>query len=315
MKILFTCVGRRIELIQAFKNAASRLGIELIICGADRDNTAPALYFCDEKVLVPGIYEDTYIPFLANYCLDKKIDAVIPTIDTDLLVLAEGKTCFAETRVIVSDAEVIRICRDKRVTSEFFEKYSLDHPYTVDHCNKYQETFPAFVKPIDGSSSINTFKISCRDELQTVCANMPTYIVQKYISGTEYTVDVLCDFTGNPVFITPRIRLAVRAGEVLKTEISQDEQIIKEIRDLVYSLKPCGPITVQLIRDEASGKDYFIEINPRFGGGAPLSMKAGADSAEAVIRLLGGEKLPYYHRIAEDHAIYSRFDQSIRVDA
>ena len=42
----------------------------------------------------------------------------------------------------------------------------------------------------------------------------------------KVTLDAFCDFEGHPILITPRIRLAVRAGEVLKTEIAQDETII-----------------------------------------------------------------------------------------
>ena len=151
-------------------------------------------------------------------------------------------------------------------------------------------------------------------ELESFAQQVPDYIIQPYISGTEYTVDIFCDFEGNPIFITPRIRLAVRAGEVLKTKITQDKQIIGEMKQLIKDYAPCGQITVQMIRQDSTGDDYYIEINPRFGGGAPLSMKAGADSAEAFLRLLKGEKLDYVENAAEDGAIYSRFDQSIRVN-
>ena len=105
----------------------------------------------------------------------------------------------------------------------------------------------------------------------------------------------------------------MRAGEVLKTEISQDAQIIEEMQRLVADYKPCGALTVQLIREEETGEDYYIEINPRFGGGAPLSMKAGADSAAAFLRLLQGEALAFSAGAAEDGAVFSRFDQSVRV--
>lgn len=100
---------------------------------------------------------------------------------------------------------------------------------------------------------------------------------------------------------------------MLKTEITQDPKIIAEMKQLIADYKPCGQITVQLIRENNSGDDYYIEINPRFGGGAPLSIKAGADSAEMVLRLINGEKLEYVENAAEDGAVYSRFDQSIRV--
>ena len=45
MKILFTCVGRRVELIQAFRNAASKHNITLELYGADNCPYAPALQF------------------------------------------------------------------------------------------------------------------------------------------------------------------------------------------------------------------------------------------------------------------------------
>lgn len=90
--------------------------------------------------------------------------------------------------------------------------------------------------------------------------------------------------------------------------------MISEMMKLIVDYKPCGQITVQLIQDEASGDNYYIEINPRFGGGAPLSIKAGADSAEDVLKMLNGEKLIYVEKAAKDGAIYCRFDQSVCVN-
>ena len=190
----------------------------------------------------------------------------------------------------------------------------LKSPAPVVNVDLYTGGFPAFIKPKDGSSSINAYKVENKEELLTMAEMVPDYIIQKYVSGTEYTVDIFCDFDGNPIFITPRIRLAVRAGEVLKTQISQDQKIINEMKQLIADYKPCGAITIQLIRDDRTGDDYYIEINPRYGGGAPLSIKAGANSAVAMLRLLAGENVGYQEKAAEDGAIYSRFDQSVRVD-
>ena len=44
-RILFTGVGRRVELIQAFRRAALVLKKEVAIFGADLDETAPALVY------------------------------------------------------------------------------------------------------------------------------------------------------------------------------------------------------------------------------------------------------------------------------
>lgn len=315
MKILFTSVGRRVELMQAFRDAAETLQIDLKIYGADITDTAPALLFCDETILVPRISDNDYIPVLLGVCQKYKIDALIPTIDTDLLILAKNKNRFAEigTKVVVSDVDKIALCRDKRLTADYFISVGLSSPQPIDDYLKYDLGFPAFIKPKDGSSSIFAYKVNNVEELKTYAEQVPDYIIQPFIEGTEYTVDIFCDFDGNPIYITPRIRLAVRAGEVLKTQIVQDETIISEMKQLIADYKPCGAITVQLIRQNTTGKDYYIEINPRFGGGAPLSMKAGARAAEAMLRLINAEKLDYIANAAENDAVYCRFDQSVRV--
>lgn len=315
MKILFTCVGKRVELLQAFKAASENLGVSLQIIGTDITDTAPALFFCDKRYIVCKIWEPEYIHQLLSICIDNQIDALIPTIDTDLLILSQHKAEFAQvgTRVIVSDEEKIRICRDKRITADYLQSIGLKSPHPVDDYTKYTAGYPAFIKPKDGSSSIYAYKVDNASELKAYAEQVPDYIIQPFIDGTEYTVDVFCDLDGNPIYITPRIRIAVRAGEVLKTKLCQDKQIEDEIRTLISAYRPCGAITVQLIRQKDTSDDYYIEINPRFGGGVPLSMKAGADSATAMLRLLNGETIRFISdRICFD-SLYSRFDQSVCV--
>jgi HAD superfamily hydrolase (TIGR01549 family) len=310
MRILFTGVGRRIELLQAFRNAALVLNKDLKIYGADMAGTAPALAFCDYTRKVVAMKDPGYIQNLLDICEADHIDLLIPTIDTDLLVLSENKEKFEAigTRVMISDPDKIRICRDKNNTSQFFVDCGLHAPMPVNNWKEYKSGFPAFIKPKDGSSSINAFKVENEEELEVYAGQVEDYIVQPFVSGKEYTIDIFCDWNGNPISIVPRERLQVRAGEVLKTQICMDQTMIEESKALCKAFKPCGPMTVQFIRDD-TGIDWYIEINPRFGGGAPLSMKAGARSAEAILKLMDGEKIEE-HRIA-DGAIYSRFDQSV----
>lgn len=323
MKILFTSVGRRVELMQAFRKAADELKVPLKIIGADITDSAPALYFCDEIRIVPRIEDEKYIPALLDICEKESIDCLIPTIDTDLLLLAENKNRFEAvgTKVLISAVDKVKLCRDKNFTADYFHSLGLKSPQPVNSVEKYEAklkegevSFPAFIKPRDGSSSIDAYKVENLQDLKVYAEKVGDYIIQPYISGREYTIDIFCDYEGNPVYITPRERLAVRAGEVLKTRIIQDETMITGMQTLIKDFKPCGQITVQLIREEATGDDYYIEINPRFGGGAPLSIKAGADSAKAVIRMLNGEKLKYVEKAVKDGAVYSRFDQSVCVN-
>lgn len=315
-RILFTSVGRRVELMQCFHNAAEEMNIALTIYGADISDNAPALSFCDVPIKICRIKDEAYIPSLLNICKEYEIDLLIPTIDTDLLILAENKEKFAEfgTKVFISSPEMVAYCRDKRHTAELFRKCKLLAPDSFSDVSLYNQGYPAFIKPLDGSSSIDAYKVNSFEELQEYAKRIKGYVIQPYISGTEYTIDIMCDFDGNPIYITPRERVAVRSGEVLVTRIVEDEQIIEESKKLISVFKPCGPITVQLIRDY-SGLDYFIEINPRFGGGAPLSMKAGANSAKAALCLLSGKPVDKMMNDVEANAVYSRFDQSICTNA
>ena len=309
-RILFTGVGRRIELLQAFRNAALVLNKELKIYGADMAGTAPALAYCDYTRKVVAMKDPGYIDNLLSICTDDHIDLLIPTIDTDLLVLSENKEKFESigTKVMISAPDKIQICRDKNNTSQFFVDCGLHAPMPSNDWKEYKSGYPAFIKPKDGSSSINAFKVENAEELEVYAGQVEDYIVQPFVSGHEYTIDIFCDWDGEPITIVPRERLQVRAGEVLKTQICMDKTMIEESKALCNAFKPCGPMTVQLIRD-ASGIDWFIEINPRFGGGAPLSMKAGARSAEAILRILDGEEAAEY--LITNGAIYSRFDQSV----
>lgn len=318
MTILFTSIGRRVELLQAFKNGSEKLATPLTIIGTDISDSAPALFFCDKQRIVCHINNPDYIPSLLLICEQEKVDCLIPTIDTDLLLLAENKSKFEAigTKVLISSVDKVRLCRDKRLTSDYFISLGLNAPKAYSSVEEFENCngmFPAFIKPLDGSSSIDAYKVNDIATLKTYADKIKEYVIQSFISGIEYTIDIFCDYEGNPVFITPRERLAVRSGEVLKTKITQDDQMISEMNTLINDFKPCGQITVQLIREEVTGKDYYIEINPRFGGGAPLSIKAGADSAEAVIKMLDGKRLSYKSHAALDGAIYSRFDQSICV--
>lgn len=67
-RILFTGVGRRVELIQTFRQAANRLNVDLNLYGADMDGTKPALAFCDYTRKVCEMRDAGYIPQLMKIC-------------------------------------------------------------------------------------------------------------------------------------------------------------------------------------------------------------------------------------------------------
>ena len=136
-------------------------------------------------------------------------------------------------------------------------------------------------------------------------------IIQELVEGKEYTIDAFCDFESRPITIVPRQRIAVRNGEILKGKIVKDRTLIDDVKRLLNKLKPIGQVTIQCIKNDE--KINYIEINPRFGGGAPMSIMVGADSCENIYRLLLGEKLEY-NEAYKDNIMFLRFDNSIMLD-
>src|SRR5207249_141203 len=82
---------------------------------------------------------------------------------------------------------------------------------------------------------------------------------------------------GSVACVVPRRRLETRAGEISKGYTVRDAEIEAWGRRVCGRLPDAaGPITLQCFR-RRDGHLAFIEINPRFGGGFPLSLHAGAD--------------------------------------
>ena len=310
INILILSAGRRVELIQCFKNAAKKLKINSKIVAADISDTAPAIYFADERYQIPRIGEEGYIESVIEICQKEKISLIVPTIDTELKVLSQHKSFIEErcdARVLISDQRVIDICRNKHNTQKFFEENGFGVPRQIQ-VDEEPASYPVFIKPLDGSSSINAFAVNNKEELAFFRKYIPNPIIQEFMRGTEYTIDTFLDFDSHIISIVPRIRLATRGGEVLKGKIIKDREIMQDVQRLLSVLKPIGQVTIQCMKTE-KGIQY-IEINPRFGGGAPMSIKAGADSCEYLYRLLNGEKVEYTEDY-QDEVTFLRFDDSI----
>lgn len=313
--ILILSVGRRVELVKLFNRAKKKLGINGNIVGGDMDLNAPAMNFVDKKFILPRISSENYIEEIIKICKSEKINLIIPTIDTELLKLAQNKEkIYEETKAIINlcDLKYIEICRDKYKTQNFLEENGFGVPKLITENvlkNKNYE-FPLFIKPLNGSSSINTFKINSQKELEFFKEYVSNPIIQECIVGEEFSVDVFCDFENNPITIVPRKRIATRSGEISKGEILKDREIIEDIKKLLNVFKGKGHITIQCMKTSNGIK--YIEINPRFGGGAPMSIVAGADSAENLYRLLLGEKLTYNEKY-ENEVLSLRYDEAVFV--
>jgi len=292
LNILFSCVGRRVGLLERFRRAMADLGVRGHIYGADWSPLAPAFHRVDEGFLVSGVNSPTYVDELVDICCRKKVDLVIPLIDWELQVLAEARERFQEagSRVLVSSPAVVEICRDKRKTCEFLVKSELDAPRIFSLEDAVNGPFPLFVKPRFGSSTRHVRFVHNRKAVKRFGQRASRFIIQECVRGTEFTVDVYAGLDGVPRVAVPRERLQVRAGEVAKGRTVRHDEIIRKSMQAAEALAECvGVITMQCFLT-AEGAIKFFDLNPRFGGGAPLSIEAGADFPRWIIQEHFGER-------------------------
>jgi carbamoyl-phosphate synthase large subunit len=303
-------------LLENFRRAAKQLKIDASLLGTDTTELSPALQLCDQRFSVKPTTHTGYIKQLLSIVKANKIKLLVPTVDLDLKRLALNKSKFATMgcRVLVSDPEVIDICQDKRKTYRFLVKNGFDTALTMSvrsALSKKKIEWPCFLKPWDGYASRGNAVVNNRRELLFYSKRIPNPICQELVEGTEYTCDVYVDFAMKGRCVVPRKRIEVRAGEVSKGQVEKNACIMSEATTLVEKLG-AGPgvITLQLFLTD-DGKIKFIEINPRFGGGAPLSIKAGADFPKWILQELTGKKPNIRSNSIKDGLIMLRYDSEV----
>lgn len=317
INILILSAGRRVELVQTFQQALRRHFPAGHVFTTDfNPNLAAACHVSDKGFKAPRVTAPEYIDFLLDLCDTKKIGMLIPTIDTELLVLSHNHQRFKEAgaNIIISDPQLVTACRDKRLTAEIFAKLGVDQPSIYE---RNSLTFPCFCKPYDGSCSIGAKEILSAEMLSTEQFVDEKNIFMELIGKEfiEYTADVYYTEDGRLCCLVPRERIEVRSGEVSKGATRKDF-VYYYLLEKFKSLKGArGCITIQVFFNPETQRIKALEINPRFGGGYPLSHIAGADYPRFLIReYFLKEEIEFYDSWEKD-LLMLRYDAKVVVHA
>jgi carbamoyl-phosphate synthase large subunit len=239
----------------------------------------------------------------------------VPTIDTELLILSQTKEKFNNLgiKIVVSDEKFVAICRDKRMTNLFFSDKNIDIHKQYDKTNF---EFPLFIKPYDGSLSKDIFFINKPAELTEFHLQNNKLMFMEYIDNSifdEYTIDAYYDRNNLLKCVVPRKRIAVRSGEISKG-LTCNNFLVEYIKDRLSIIQGAiGCLTIQVFFNEKIQRVVAIEINPRFGGGYPLSYLAGANFPKWIIEeYLLNKKISYSNKWETD-LLMLRYDDEVLV--
>ncbi|WP_224490191.1 ATP-grasp domain-containing protein [Robertkochia flava] len=317
MNILITSAGKRVSLLQAFQSEASKIDkqISVICCDASPELSA-ACQMAEISFKVPRLNSDVYIDELLQRCKDHSIKLIIPTIDTELFLLSENRSRFLEEGIIpvISEVNVIGMTRDKRKTHAFFNKHGI---LTAREYTREQPEFPLFLKPYDGSRSVDIYLIRRKEDLKVKHLNNEKLMFLEYLDHNEYdefTCDLYYNKNNELSCVVPRKRIEVRDGEVNKGVTSKNE-IEVLIREKLANIKGAiGCLTAQFFMHKTSKKIVGIEINARFGGGYPLTYLAGANYPQWIImEYLMNKEVSNKFDTWEDSLLMLRYDKEVLV--
>jgi carbamoyl-phosphate synthase large subunit len=311
--VLILSAGRRVSLLRAFQHAMLRLGLAGQVLTADmRPELSAACQCGDRAVRLPHVLSPEYPEALRQLCAREGVALAVPTIDTELAVLAQLREGFATTGVelVVSSSELVRRCRDKRLTAALFEEIGLPSPRILA---PDALEFPLFAKPVSGSLSQGIRIFTSRDELESARLDLPAYLLMELIPAAEWeevTVDAYYDRRGALCCLVPRRRSEVRGGEISKGWT--DKSLVAPLKPLLARIPGArGCLTVQVFAHRRSAKLLGIEVNPRFGGGFPLAERAGGRYPEWLLReYLLGQSLEY-RQDWEDRLMMLRYDAEV----
>ena len=277
--ILLLGGARRIALAKNFKKILEKKNkVKLFSYEIDKNNCFGSV----GKVILGKKWIDKNIFKNLLYNIKKnKIDLVVPCTDPATIVCSKLSEKYRNLGIFTSSSSAVNICFDKDKLQKYLEKKNNKINLIPYEKNK----FPIFAKPKKGSASIGIYKIRNKREMRLILSsiNSKKYIFQKFIKGTEYTVDTYINKSNKIEGIVTRERARILHGESVFIKTMQINQINTQVQKILKAfdghLK--GPLCFQFMKWR--GKYFLLEINPRVSGGINAS-------------ILSGLKVPLYMR-------------------
>lgn len=185
--------------------------------------------------------------------------------------------------------EAVRLCRDKYALGKKLKSRGVEYPNTESYPDWYalqsEKIFPVVLKPRSGTGSQQVFLAFNTTEIEEKLesfgeVNPHDFLVQEYVSGPEYSAEVLClngeiqvmaivaKYLGEePYFLEVGHHCPAQVNDNVKQIM--EREVIKLIKSVGFDNGFCH-VEFRLTGAE---QVVVIEINPRMAGGMiPLAL-------------------------------------------
>lgn len=293
MKVAISGVGGGVG--QSILKALTLSSLPVDVLALDVQPYSAGLYLAEDSEVVPKPESPGGLAHWENVLRDREIDALIPGSDHDLVALSSVREHWGAAgvcQVLVSDPELVSICRDKAATCQVLQKKGLPAPVSVwglslDETLAWadRQGYPLVIKPRRGYASRQVNIVTNAEELRFFFPRTNEPIIQELLnlSGTaeEYTCSVFVDQSGQPT-ATFMARRELSGGATYRAEIGYWPEIDELLRKIGRAFQPTGVMNVQL-RQTDSGPVPF-ELNIRCSGTSAIRAYFGYNEPEMLLR-------------------------------
>lgn len=270
--------------------------------GADMDPYAAGFGLSDKALIVPPFGQKNFSRIIKNIIKMYKIDLILPSFEHgfDKLKNIDGP--------FVNDFQSAIKCKDKLLFYSECMKTGLPVPETTILSKPTDNNiFPKYIKPRFGVGSRDNFIVYNNKQLEGLSLYLlnkgEDYIVQDYLEGQHWNVDVLVQNSKIKQIITRR-DIKQKSGNCITVEIV-NKPTLKEFAKKVQKILSINSV-FNLEVFETKPNVYIInEVNVRFGGGIIFGALAGCDMVAYLVT--GNQK--YIKEPRE--GIYTRYYQEI----
>jgi carbamoyl-phosphate synthase large subunit len=279
------------------------------VIAVDADPSAVGFELASEGHVVPTWDDPAFSDELVGVASEAGARALISTVAEEFRAIDAAALEAAGVRTMLPDAEAVRRCLDKWAFVQAMDEAGVATPAT-GLGTPDGVPGPWIVKPRFGRGSRDVYAPRNANQLKAALLWTPDPIVQTLVSGREFTVDVLVDGSGTVAGMVPRWRLETKAGISTKGLTFSDPDVEIAAMHALKGVGLIGPANVQgFVTD--GGSVVVVEINPRFSGGLPLSLHAGADLVGEYLRAILGERVRPERLVAQPGVVMRRYFEEV----
>ena len=255
------------------------------VVAADSDPAAAGGALAAVAVTVPRATHPRFVDAVLGVCAAYGVTALVSTVAEELTTLGHeaGRLTDAGVATWLPEPAAVDLCCDKTAFAACLRGAGVPHPATASSARQVADVpGPWIVKPRAGRGSRGVRALDDEAQVVRALAKDPELIAQTRLDGAEFTADALVGRDGEILTIVPRWREETKAGISVKGSTFASEAVTDVVADALAAVGLTGPANVQGFV-APDGPVGIVEINPRFSGGLPLTLAAGADVVGAYL--------------------------------